>query len=115
RRENPSMSEAPLPALSRVLLDELRASRPANFDLPPPRILSAPETILQIGSGAFLRGFFEDFVQLANAAGDLSGRLVSVQRNPDQRPEAFARQDGLYTLILRGVEDGRVTEVRRIV
>ena len=108
------MSGFSLPSLSRALLDGL-SGRPANVDLPPAAILSAPETILQIGSGGFLRGFVEDFLQLANTAGDLAGRVVSIQRKPDRRSEAFARQDGLYTLILRGVENGRLTEVRRII
>jgi tagaturonate reductase len=108
------MSESPLPTLSRALTDRLRGHTPANVELPPQSILSAPETILQIGSGGFLRGFVEDFLQLANARGDLSGRLVSVQRKPDRRAEAFDRQEGLYTLILRGFEDGRPIEVRRV-
>jgi hypothetical protein len=38
----------------------------ANIELPAANMLSTPETILQIGSGAFLKGFVEDFVQLAN-------------------------------------------------
>jgi tagaturonate reductase len=57
----------------------------------------------------------EDFLQSANAAGDLAGRVVSVQRRPDRRSEALARQEGLYTLILRGIENGEPIERRRIV
>ncbi|MFY9907448.1 MAG: tagaturonate reductase [Terriglobales bacterium] len=108
-----------LPALSRSLLDELRERIPANVapkvELPPASILGAPETILQVGSGAFLRGFVEDFVQLANIAGDPVGRVVSVQRKPDRRSAAFLRQDGLYTVILRGLENGQPTERKRII
>ena len=109
------MSGQSLPTLSRSLLDEVRRRGLANIDLPPANILSAPETILQIGSGAFLRGFVEDFLQLAYSSGDLAGRVVSVQRKADRRSEVLARQDGLYTLILRGIENGRRTEVRRII
>jgi tagaturonate reductase len=78
-------------------------------------MLSTPETILQIGSGAFLRGFVEDFVQLANIAGGPVGRVVSVQRKSDHRSAAFLRQDGLYTLILRGLENGQPAERKRII
>jgi tagaturonate reductase len=78
-------------------------------------MLSAPETILQIGSGTFLRGFVEDFVQLANVAGGPVGRVVSVQRKSDHRSAAFRRQDGLYTLILRGLENGQPVERKRII
>ena len=108
-----------LPALSPSLLDGWRERIPANaastIELPPARIFSAPETILQIGSGAFLRGFVEDSVQLADIAGDSIGRVVSVQRSPDRRSAAFLRQDGLYTLILRGIENGQPTERKRII
>jgi tagaturonate reductase len=78
-------------------------------------MFSAPDTILQIGSGAFLRGFVEDFVQLAKIAGQPVGRVVSVQRKSDHRSAAFLRQDGLYTLILRGIENGQPTERKRII
>jgi tagaturonate reductase len=104
-----------LPALSRSLLDGLRDCIPANIELPAANLLSAPETILQIGSGAFLRGFVEDFVQLANVPGGMAGRVVSVQRKSDHRSAAFLRQDGLYTLILRGIENGQPTESKRII
>jgi tagaturonate reductase len=76
----------------------------ANIELPAANMLSTLETILQIGSGAFLKGFVEDFVQQANIAGEPVGRVVSVQRKSDHRSAAFFRQDGLYTLILRGLQ-----------
>jgi tagaturonate reductase len=116
-----------LPALSQSLLDGLRernranssanlfANIPANIELPTANMLSRPETTLQIGSGAFLKGFVEDFVQLANIAGQPAGRVVSVQRKSDRRSAAFLRQDGLYTLILRGLENGQAAERKRIV
>ena len=45
----------------------------------------------------------EDLVQLANIAGGLVGRVVSVQRNSDHRSAACLREDGLCTIILRGL------------
>jgi tagaturonate reductase len=116
-----------LPALSQSLVDQLRernpanssanllANIPANIELPTARMLTTPETTLQIGSGAFLKGFVEDFVQLANMAGEAVGRVVSVQRKSDRRSAAFLRQDGLYTLILRGLENGQPAERKRII
>jgi tagaturonate reductase len=113
------MRGSSLPSLSRSVLDGLRERIPANaattIELPPSNIFGAPETILQIGSGAFLRGFVEDFVQLADVAGDHIGRVVSVQRSSDRRSAALACQDGLYTLILRGIENGLPTERKRII
>jgi hypothetical protein len=113
------MKEQSLPALSQSLVDELRernlANRSADIELPPANLPGAPETILQIGSGAFLRGFVEDFVQLASIGGDVVRQVVSVQRKSDHRSAALPRQDGLYTLILRGQErstDGKKTDHR---
>ncbi|MGA9978588.1 MAG: tagaturonate reductase [Candidatus Sulfotelmatobacter sp.] len=116
-----------LPALSPSLLDKLRersranisanlrADKSANLELPTANMLSTPETILQVGSGAFLRGFMEDFVQLSNITGGPVGRVVTVQRKADHRSAAFLRQDGLYTLILRGLENGQPAERKRII
>jgi tagaturonate reductase len=103
-----------LPALSQSFLDGLR-KRNAKIELPAANLLSAPETILQIGSGAFLKGFVEDFVQLANMAGEPVGRVVSVQRKSDHRSAASLRQDGLYTLILRGLDNGQPVERKRVI
>ena len=103
------------PLLSRSLLEDLLIRRRGATELPPPSLLTAPETILQFGSGRFLRGFIEDFVQVANADGSYSGRIVAVQRDTDHRSEAAERQDYLYTLILRGVGEGGRTEVKRII
>jgi tagaturonate reductase len=104
--------QAALPVLSSHLLQKLCNS---HVELPPPSLLNAPETILQLGWGKFMRGFVPDFVQLANQDGRYTGRIIAVQRTSDHRSEAAARQDGLYTLILRGLEHGRMKVVKRII
>jgi tagaturonate reductase len=104
-----------LPALSRQLLDQRRKQSDGSLELPPESLFRAPETILQLGWGKFMRGYAPDFVQLANLDGRYSGRIIAVQRKPDNRSEASARQDALYTLILRGIEHGRMKEVKRII
>ena len=38
-----------------------------------------PETVLQFGSGKFLRGFADLFIHQANAEGQRVGRVVVVQ------------------------------------
>ena len=109
------MPNRSLPTLSLPLLDQLRQQNDGSLELPAESLLAAPETILQLGWGKFMRGFVPDFVQLAHGEGRYTGRIISVQRKPDQRSEAAARQDALYTLILRGIERGRMREVKRIV
>jgi tagaturonate reductase len=107
------VQNASLPILSLPLLPELR-ERNDGLEMPPPSLLQAPETILQLGFGKFMRGYVPDFVQVANLDGRYRGRVLSVQRRADHRSEAARRQDGLYTLILRGLEGGRVKEVKRL-
>jgi tagaturonate reductase len=104
-----------LPTLSLQLLEQLRKQGDSRLELPPESLFSAPETILQMGWGKFMRGFAPDFVQLANQDGRYVGRILTVQRSRDHRSEASARQDALYTLILRGIERGRLKEVKRII
>src|SRR5208283_4841445 len=101
-----------LPTLSLELLTQLRDR---GLEMPSSNRLSSAETILQLGWGKFMRGFVPDFVQLANAGGRYSGRLVAVQREPDHRSAAATRQGTLYTLILRGLDRGRSVEIKRIV
>ncbi len=109
------MPDTSLPTLSRHLLDQLRQRSGGNVELPPESLFAAPETILQLGFGKFMRGYLPDFVQLANQDGRYSGRIIAVQRQPDHRSEASVRQDGLYTLILRGIERGERKEIKRVI
>src|SRR5437879_5652514 len=44
-----------------------------------------PETILQFGSGKFLRGFADLFIHQANEQGQNVGRIVVVQTTGDRR------------------------------
>jgi tagaturonate reductase len=74
-----------------------------------------PETILQFGEGAFLRGFVDWMVDIANEQGQMRAGIVVVPPCRDERAEPFDAQDGLYTLLLRGMRDGKEVEERRIV
>ena len=107
-----SCSRVSLPTLTP---DRLALLRERRVELPSSRLLNAPETILQLGWGKFLRGFTPDFVQLANENGYYHGRILAVQRKFDDRWNAATRQGSLYTLILRGIEDGRSVEIKRII
>lgn len=69
-----------------------------------------PERVLQFGTGAFLRGFVEPFVEDANRAGVLNGRVVMVGSTGSGRAARLNEQDGLYTLYERGREDGRTVD-----
>ena len=60
--DDPKTSVSLLP-LSVDLLPQLRDG---NLEIPSASLRKAPETILQLGWGKFMRGFIPDFVQLAN-------------------------------------------------
>jgi tagaturonate reductase len=70
----------------------------------------APETILQLGAGRFLRAFVDRFVQQANDAGQAVGRVVVVQSTPGARAELLNRQPEGYHVLVRGYEDGQLVE-----
>lgn len=75
----------------------------------------APERILQFGEGNFLRAFVDYFVDAANEKADFKTKVVLCQPIPEGRAREINEQDGLYTLCLRGWEDGKEVNARRIV
>ncbi|MHB1422352.1 MAG: tagaturonate reductase [Gemmataceae bacterium] len=68
------------------------------------------ETILQFGSGRFLRAFADLFVHQANEDGQNVGRIVIVQSTGDERAAALNRQQGCYHVAVRGYEVGGVVD-----
>jgi len=70
-----------------------------------------PETILQLGAGRFLRAFVDRFVHQANASGQNVGRIVVVQREPDERSEMLNKNPTYYVLV-RGYSEGQLIERR---
>lgn len=69
-----------------------------------------PETILQFGSGRFLRGFADLFIHHANEDGQAIGRIVVVQSTGGGRANALERQGGRYRVLVRGLENGQVVD-----
>jgi tagaturonate reductase len=73
------------------------------------------ETVLQFGSGRFLRAFADLFIHHANAEGQAVGRIVVVQSTGDDRAAALARQGGRFHVLVRGIEnDAVVDRVERV-
>jgi len=69
-----------------------------------------PETILQFGSGRFLRAFADLFIHQANAQGQNVGRVVIVQSTGGDRAGGLNRQGGRYHVLVRGIERGQVVD-----
>jgi len=72
---------------------------------------SLPETVLQFGSGRFLRAFADFFIHEANEAGQGIGRVVIVQSTGGgERAGTLEKQGGGYHVAIRGYEEGQVID-----
>jgi tagaturonate reductase len=72
---------------------------------------SYPERVLQIGEGNFLRGFIDWMIFEMNKAGEFQGQVVAIQPTPRGKVvPKLNRQDSLYTLIHRGIDQGKTIE-----
>jgi tagaturonate reductase len=80
-----------------------------------PAATALPERVLQFGEGNFLRAFVDWMLHRMNTRGLFGGRAVLVQPIPQGMAAALNAQDGLYTVILRGLEAGQVRESREVV
>lgn len=93
--------------LSKNTLGQI-AARP-GLSIPEVKLLELPEKVLQFGTGVLLRGLPDYFIDKANKQGIFKGRVVVV-KSTDSDSTAFDKQDGLYTVCVRGVENGKVVE-----
>src|SRR5262249_11477337 len=87
-------------------------SRPAPAPCPRsgPAMTPLPETILQFGSGRFLRAFADLFIHQANQQGQSVGRVVIVQSTGGERAGGLNRPGGRYHVLVRGIERGVVVD-----
>jgi tagaturonate reductase len=73
-----------------------------------------PERVLQFGEGNFLRSFVDWMIDAMNRRDLFGGRVVVVQPIERGLVDVLNEQDGLYTLILRGLQGGKVIEQREV-
>lgn len=74
-----------------------------------------PERVLQFGEGNFLRAFVDWQIQQMNNAGVFNGSVVVVQPIEFGMVDKLNEQDGLYTLYLQGMNDGKAIEEHSII
>ncbi len=103
------------PRLSRALVTDPAWRASSAVAAPTARMLTLPERAVQFGTGAFLRGFIDAFLDAANAVGEFNGRAVAIGSTGSGRDRAFSEQDGLYTLVSRGTARGQSSEERRVI
>ena len=76
---------------------------------------NAPEKVLQFGEGNFLRAFVDYWFDLANEKADWNGKCVLVQPIAPGLAKMINDQEGLYTLYLRGSENGQKVDDKRVI
>ncbi len=74
-----------------------------------------PERVLQFGTGMLLRALCATAVDAANRAGRFNGRVLVVQSTPHGTAPALNAQDGLFTLVERGLQHGAPVERARLI
>ena len=89
--------------LSKAGLGKIAASE--GLSIPGSKLLELPEKVLQFGTGVLLRGLPDYFIDKANKQGIFNGRIVIVKSTSKGGTDAFEKQDGLYTLCVKGIEE----------
>lgn len=93
--------------MSRYTLRNVNAEAVA---VPEESLFDLPEKVLQFGTGVLLRGLPDYFIDKANRQGIFNGRVVVVKSTAHGDTSAFDKQDGLYTLCIRGLQNGEKIE-----
>lgn len=75
----------------------------------------APEKVLQFGEGNFLRAFCDYWIDLANEHAGFNGKCCLVQPIEGGLTDEINAQEGLYTLYLRGSENGQKVDRKRVI
>ena len=75
--------------------------------IPEENLFSLPEKVLQFGTGVLLRGLPDYFIDKANREGIFNGRIVVVKSTATGGTDNFVSQDSLYTVCIRGLENGK--------
>jgi tagaturonate reductase len=70
-------------------------------------LFELPERVLQFGTGVFIRGLIDYFIDKANKEGNFNGRVVMVKSTAAGDIDDFREQDCLYTLLMKstGIEE----------
>src|ERR1022692_4155293 len=81
-----------------------------GVEVPDKEYFLLPEKVLQFGTGVLLRGLPDYFIDKANKKKIFNGRIVMVKSTDSGGADAFEKQDCLYTLCVRGIEDRKNVE-----
>lgn len=74
-----------------------------------------PIKVLQFGEGNFLRAFVDWIIQDLNDNGIMNADVAVVQPTFQGRAADLAKQDGLYTVCLEGIDNGKKVQSREVI
>ena len=86
-------------------MDLLKRQAPCNM----------PAKVVQFGEGNFLRAFIDWMIDEMNRKVGFNGAVQIIQPLDKGLSDMINAQDGLYTLILRGIADGKLVEDTRVI
>ena len=81
-----------------------------GLQMPGKSVFGLPEKVLQFGTGVLLRGLPDYFIDKANRNGIFNGRVVVVKSTDGGSATDFEKQDNLYTIYSKGIENGKEVE-----
>lgn len=74
-----------------------------------------PVKVLQFGEGNFLRGFVNWIIDILNEKTDFNGSVHVVQPIEQGMTQLLNEQDGLYHLLLNGIQGGKEVQQKRLI
>lgn len=74
-----------------------------------------PERIIQFGEGNFLRAFVDSIVQEMNEKAEFDCGVVVVQPIENGLVDLLNKQEGLFTLYLNGIKDGKLISEHKLI
>jgi tagaturonate reductase len=95
--------------------DNLKHIKAKTVLVPDEKLFGLPEKVLQFGTGVLLRSLPDYFIDQANRNGIFNGRIVIVKSTSTAGSTGFEQQDNLYTLCVRGIEEGKTVEENIII
>ncbi len=77
--------------------------------------MTRPVKVLQFGEGNFLRAFADWMIETINARTDFNGAVRIIQPIANGLSGMINSQDGLYHVMLNGIQDGKPTRTLQLV
>ena len=74
-----------------------------------------PVKVIQFGTGNFLRGFADWIIDLMNEKSGFDGSVQLVQVHGKKPATSLIDQEGLYTLLIRGYQNGETIDESRLI